>query len=81
VYYQHMDGTTFKIRRNKDGTFVWHIHEDGDTEQVQRHHEHNLDLFIKEMNFANATGDVSESIYIIQDPTLSKEDCYHYYVP
>jgi hypothetical protein len=77
----NMDATTFKIEQDKDGKYVWHIHEAGDKEQVQRHQEHNLCLFIKEMNFTNSYGDVCDSIYIVQDPNLQKDECYHYLVP
>jgi hypothetical protein len=75
----NMDATTFKIEIDGDEV-VWHIREDGDKEQVQREGQMNTVVFIKEMCFTNSYGNISETVYIIQDPNMHDEDCKHYVV-
>ncbi len=79
MFMLNMDATTFKIEINGE-EFVWHIHEEGDTEQVQREGEMATVVYIKEMVLTNTYGNVAETVYIIQDKTMDPEDCVHYLV-
>jgi hypothetical protein len=74
------DAMSVEVERDKDNKIVWHCHNKGDKLPVRRSGTGGMCVYIKEVNLVCSNGDVSDSVYVIQDKSMEKNDCLHYTV-